>query len=129
MTGSVGGSVEAALGVGALSINQTPQNLDINQTSNFALTGLSGNFQLILDFTWTASAFSNNDEGAVRLGLESSALGVSADDYPGPGSRTLANDGHFVDVVATVTAVPEPSTALLIGLGLTMLASVRSRRA
>jgi hypothetical protein len=49
---------------------------------------------------------------------------VSADDYPGLDVRDLVNDGHFVDVTATITSValiPEPSTALLLGTGLCLL--------
>ena len=36
-------------------------------------------------------------------------------------------DGHFIEVIATVTAIPEPSTALLLATGLAIIA-VRRRR-
>jgi hypothetical protein len=59
------------------------------------------------------------------------AAGVSADDYPGLDGRTLADDGHFVAVTATVTSVapiPEPSTGFLLGIGLAGLSTVRARK-
>lgn len=128
VAGSVGGVADAGLSMGALGINSSPTNLEIDQVASITLSGLSGNYTLVLDFVWTADAWSNNHEGAVRLGLVGTGSGVSADDYPGVGGRTLAGDGHFVDVTATVTSViPEPTTALLVGLGLAGLALRRPR--
>lgn len=41
----------------------------------------------------------------------------------------IADDGHFVDVTATVTSViPEPGTALLLGVGLFGLSAHKPRR-
>ena len=44
------------------------------------------------------SALTGGDEAAVRLGIACNLSGQSAGTYPGPGGRTAANDGHFVDV-------------------------------
>ena len=41
---------------------------------------------------------------------------TTADDYPGVGSRTQSDDGHFVDVKATIISVPEPETGGLLAL-------------
>ena len=55
--------------------------------------------------------------------------GTTADDYPGVGSRTQANDGHFVNIATTITAVvPEPGTAMLLSLGLAGLAKFGARK-
>jgi len=132
VTAEVGGSIESALSMSEVSINGSPLNQEINQASSFTLAGLEGDFQLVLDFEWTSEVWSNNDEGALRLGLWNSATGVSANDYPGPDSRPMADDGHFVDVTATVVSVtapiPEPSTALLLALGLCGLSATRARK-
>lgn len=135
VTAKVGGFAETALSLDAVTANISPLNVAINQASStFTIAGLEGDFQLVLDFEWTSSVFSNNDEGALRLGLDTStvaASGVTADDYPGTGARTMADDGHFVDVTATVVTVagpvPEPSTGLLLALGLCGLSASRAR--
>ncbi|MGE4609259.1 MAG: PEP-CTERM sorting domain-containing protein, partial [Myxococcota bacterium] len=63
--------------------------------------------------------------------------GVTGGEYgnlTGPGSpglaRNMAEDGHFIDVTATVTsvaAIPEPGTALLLAVGLVGIAAQRRR--
>jgi hypothetical protein len=126
VSATLDGAAEPGLAMGALGINSSPTDLDIDQAANISIVNLTGTYNLILNFAWEAAASSNNDEGAVRLGLGSTTFGVSADDYPGVGGRILANDGHFVDVTATVTSViPEPTTGLLVGLGLAALVNRR----
>jgi hypothetical protein len=77
---------------------------------------------ITLAFTWTASASSSQDEAAVRLGLAGSLATTTADDYPGVGGRTAANDGHRVGVGVTLLSVPEPMALVLLALGLAGLA-------
>jgi hypothetical protein len=82
----------------------------------------------VLQFDWTSSVMSSQDEGAVRMGMPGGVNSSTADDYPGVGSRTQNNDGHFVDVKATIIGVvPEPGTATLLVFGLTLLARRRAR--
>lgn len=141
MTVQRDGSPEAGLSMPGLSYNDainlaslgygTSQSSEINQSSALTLSGLSGNLQILLDFTWTVEVYSNNDESAVRLGMESSVSGVNADDYPGDGNRTVANDGHFVNFTATVAGapIPEPTSVLLMAAGLAVVgAAVGGRR-
>jgi hypothetical protein len=129
LTGFVDGLADANLAMGGLSMSSPPflgggsgdsAFVDINQAGTTTIAGLSGNYSLVLDFVWTSHVLSNWDEASVRLGLSTSVSDVTVNDYPGIGNRIEALDGHFVNVAATVTstAIPEPSTALLLGLGL-----------
>jgi hypothetical protein len=88
-----------------------------------------------LNFTFGATAESlvngaQGDEAAIRLGIpESLPTDYTAGAYPGPGNRTAANDGHFVDLdLIDLGPIPEPDTALLLGMGLGILAVQGSRR-
>jgi hypothetical protein len=132
VVGSLSGSGAITAGSLALAaIARTQQsndaNIAFNQTNSATISG-AGNGTVTLRFTFSATAESlvqgngNNaqgDEAAIRMGIDSTLSSFTAGDYPGVGSRTIGNDGHFV--VATITdlgQVPEPSTGLLLGAGL-----------
>ena len=142
VTGQVDTSGNAGLSLPELSYNEalalatlgygTAQGLEIDQSNTVTLSGLSGNLQILLDFSWTVRVYSNNDESALRLGMTSSVSGVSADDYPGVQSRVAADDGHFVDITATVSGgggapIPEPESALLLIVGLVVAGAALRR--
>jgi hypothetical protein len=96
----------------------------------------SGVQNLSVRFTWAMTATSpqavnGGDETSVRLGASGPLGGASADSYPGVGNRTQANDGHFVNIAATMVTVPEPSTFILAGMagvGIVLAARRRARR-
>lgn len=135
---ATGGALSGSLGLAAVGTTSnagsptTSPNTPFAQTSSAVLSGVgTGALQTItLSFSWTAGTTStrqgtNGDEAAVRLGLTSTASFFTADDYPGVGTRTQANDGHFV----SATLIPEPETAVLLTAGLAGLAwSSRRRR-
>ena len=93
------------------------------QSASAVITGFgTGAAQLVtLSFFFTASATTvdrpggqtQGDEAALRLGMDSALASFAADDYPGPGARSLASDG--ISVTATV---PEPGAEILLALGL-----------
>jgi hypothetical protein len=126
--GSLVGSLNLA-GVGTLS-SAASQNQGFNQSSSATITGVgTGAAQVMsLTFTFTASARTvvagnQGDEGALRMGMDSALGSFSADNYPGVGGRTLANDGMFVSA-----SVPEAGAEALLALGLIGLAWFDSKR-
>ncbi|MEX2206696.1 MAG: hypothetical protein WEF50_10760 [Myxococcota bacterium] len=58
----------------------------------------SGPRDVVLEFRYGLTATSSMKETAVRFGLPGS-LGISADDYPGLGERSVEKDGHSVTVL------------------------------
>jgi len=158
VTGTLDGVGQGGLGLadlaavdGAGNLNIGTVNVPFNQASQLILGGLTGTHTYTLRFVWSSLVYSNpgsnttttntgngsflfgGDEAAVRMGRALSATsvsgGITADDYPGAGSRNIADDGHFVNIAATVTLVPEPGTLMLLLPGLAGLAVVgRSRR-
>jgi len=145
LTGTPGGAASlsaGSLGLGAVttlsnaSAPGSSPNSAFSQSTTATLSGVgTGAAQLVtLHFTFAGSATTidppggqlQGDEAALRMGIDGALSFFTADDYPGPGSRTLANDGIFVE--ATVRPMPEPETALLFGAGLLGLGIVGRRR-
>jgi hypothetical protein len=108
----------------------------VNQSGSVTISGLTGAQAFSIGFSWAQNASSQNagglfnngqgDDGAIRLG-RSRTTNATAGLYPGFGSRDINLDGHFVDITATITAIPEPSSALAL-TGLAGLAGLRRRR-
>ena len=136
VTGFLGGSgaiSAGSLGLGAIANSQQANdvNLAFNQTGTASISG-SGNGSVTLRFTFTATAQTivqgnganaQGDEAAIRMGTPSTLSSFTAGNYPGQGNRTAANDGHFVDLdLFDLGPVPEPDTALMLTLGLAVLA-------
>jgi len=125
ITGKLNTVTQAGLGVAAAggSASASAINTSVSQngtTVSITTNATTSNYTLQFDFS--SSVVSAQDGGAIRMGLAGS-LPMTADDYPGTGSRTQANDGHFVDVKATIiAATPEPNTGGLVTLGLLALA-------
>jgi hypothetical protein len=125
ITGQVNAVADAGLGLAAASLtNAASADAPFNQVGSgttIVTSALTSNYVLQFDFTSTAA--STWDEGAIRMGMTGNVNSSTADDYPGVASRTQANDGHFVDVKATIIAVvPEPGPGSLVALGLVALA-------
>jgi hypothetical protein len=137
VVGRYNGGVVANLGLtSAASQGSTTSTSGVQTAVNVAspiytVTG-TGSQSFPLRFTWSSlanspAAINGGDETSARFGAAGPLGGASADDYPGVGSRNILNDGHFVNMVLTVT-VPEPSTIAMGGIGAVGLALAAWRR-
>jgi hypothetical protein len=130
ISGQLNTVTQAGLGVAAVggTASSTAINTAFSQagtTVTILTSAVTSNY--VLQFDFSSSGVSAHDGAAIRMGLAGS-LPMTADDYPGAGSRTQSNDGHFADVKATIIAVPEPESAGLLALGVLLLALRRQAR-
>lgn len=140
---NLGANAPGLRGVG--TTNPTFDDISFNQSTSLSSTGIIGtgaaqNFTLTFSWTTTVettggfSAFgtgASSHEGAVRMGMATTSWvsQIPSATYPGNGGRVIGDDGHFVNVTATLTAVPEPSSAGSVLLCLLGFAGFRRRLA
>ena len=111
VVGKLNNTEETGLGLAAATTGtqSASTNTALSQ-SNSHLANFVGTQAFTLDFLWSLNTTtSGQDEAAIRLGIGGSITAASADDYPGVGPRTAADDGHFVHVTATLLSSPEPN--------------------
>ena len=107
-----------------------------NDTGQLVLSDLTGTTTLAFSVSFDSRVRSYTDDVGLLLGLDQPFATPAPDDSPeasqyATSGRTIADDGHFLGVSATVTTIgppiPEPSTAPLLGLGLLFLGLHRKR--
>jgi len=131
--GTLGGSLDLAA-VPTLSSN-AGGNTPFAESQGAVILGTGAGsvtltFGFVASSTSTRGFFGGNrgDEGGLRMGIDTAMSAYSADDYPGAGGRTLADDGHFVSATLT-TLVPEPAPlALALSCAVGLLAGGRRHR-
>jgi hypothetical protein len=125
-------------GTSSVSATGSSSNLVVSRNGSAIINAVGTGAGQIYTLTFTATfaasspqSVGGGDEMAFRFGHTAATgsllSGASADDYAGIGGRNGLNDGHFVTVEGTV--IPEPGTALCLGLGLALLGARRLRAA
>lgn len=122
LTGTVNGSYDAGLDLGDLDFEPgSGGGFAVNQASAGSATfSVTGNQVFTVITTWDARVTSNYDESGLSLGqsIDESWLDLE--------HGATASDG--ITTTMTLTVTPEPSTALLVGLGLAGFASRKRMR-
>lgn len=125
----IGSLSSGTLGLPGISSGITSISRDIpfDQSEVASIIG-EGTGSVILDFGFSATAqtlvlgsgsSAQGDEAAIRMGIPGRLTSFTAGNYPGIGNRTAFDDGHIVSVsLVDRGPIPEPDTALLLGLGL-----------
>jgi hypothetical protein len=132
-TATLNGMLDPALVLPDAGSQDIPGTNIIDQSASTILSG-SGSESFELNFTWDAFASSTQgltpgDQIALQLGVDADLLAVDLISYPRIGGEAPSDDGHFVNITATVTSVPEPTggaflACVLAGAGVV----VRRRR-
>lgn len=113
------------VGVDGSASSASTASVPFQRSRLLELDDLTGTQSFTLTFTFDVDAVSSADQVAVQLGLPGANAAAA---YPGVGLRDAASDGHHLSLsTRVVAAVPEPSTAPLVLLGLVALRRIRCR--
>jgi hypothetical protein len=132
-TGIVGGDTGQATATSTPNTFLGSESTDIDAVAGLTtITGLTGNNTVTLNFSWTTTVTGERRRCGPGCTIDANGtagFGIEPQFAPGyPGGNPDPNDGHFVDMLMTVTHAPEPSVASMLLLGLCGLAYVGRRR-
>lgn len=122
---TLNGAIVPSLATTAQSLTSGYDNAEhaFSENGSHTLSGLTGSTTLAFGVSWTSNVDNTGGgEAAVLLGKDEAGgpvAGVSVGEYAALATpRDIAQDGHFINVTATVTAIPEPGTFALLSVGL-----------
>lgn len=119
LTGTINGTNAGVLSLPTADYTGNVGVAAVNQTSaDVSYTGQTGTTTWTVATTWTTRVTSNYDESGVSMGEE---VGAWRLDLVIP---TDVNAGVRTNAILTITAIPEPSTALLVSLGFDGLGAI-----